>query len=176
MAAVDSDGCRHFLHHHKAATAHVAAVGLQQKGALVAARSQARAVVEDAPVAAVRRVPHRVAAARALVALLVVAGDIAIAVHGDAIDDFVGQRQHAFLHLRKQALGQGNKTRGDLRRVAAGHGLVTFVEEVLHGDGTGAHRIFQQLGDLRCGLLCATDEGRVVGRHTTVGDGFDQLL
>ena len=87
------------------AAAHVAAVGLQQEGPLVAPGSQAGAVVEDAAVAAVGGVPRHVAALRVAV-LLVVRGHVAVAVHRDAVDDLVAQGQHALLHLRKQAIGQ----------------------------------------------------------------------
>src|SRR3546814_20721646 len=60
VLAGDDDGCRDVLHHHEAAAAHVAAIGLQQEGLGDLSGCEADAVVEDAPVAAVGGVPHRI--------------------------------------------------------------------------------------------------------------------
>ena len=56
MAPCHEDRGGDVFHQDEIAAAHVAAVGLQQEGALVARRSEARAVVEDATPAAVGRV------------------------------------------------------------------------------------------------------------------------
>src|SRR3546814_20551838 len=64
VLAGDDDGCRDVLHHHEAAAAHGAAIGRQQEGLGVLSGGEADAVVEDAPVAAVGGVPHRIAPLR----------------------------------------------------------------------------------------------------------------
>src|SRR3546814_18316124 len=72
VLAGDDDGCRDVLHHHDAAAAHVAAIGLQQEGLGVLSGGEADAVVEDAPVAAGGGVTPRVAPRR--LALLQIGG------------------------------------------------------------------------------------------------------
>ena len=64
MATLDADGSGKILHQGEASAAHVAPVGLQQKGPGIASRRQSGAVVEDAAVAAVGGVPHRIDALR----------------------------------------------------------------------------------------------------------------
>src|SRR4051794_40636448 len=61
MPALDSNRHVDLAHHDGLAVAHVAGVALDQIGAHVAAGGQPRDIVEDAAVAAVRRVPDHVA-------------------------------------------------------------------------------------------------------------------
>src|SRR3546814_14979676 len=81
VLAGDDDGCRDVLHHHEAAAAHVAAIGLQKEGLGVLSGGEADAVVDDAPVAAVGGVPHRIAPLR-LAELQTVARQVS--AHDDA--------------------------------------------------------------------------------------------
>src|SRR5256885_7423920 len=67
VLAGDGDRRGRFLHHDEVAAAHVAPIRLQQEWPLVACRSESRAVVEDATVAAVGRVPDEIAALRVAV-------------------------------------------------------------------------------------------------------------
>ena len=64
MAAADGDGGGDVLHQRVFPAAHVAPIGLQQEGLGVAPGGQTDAIVEDAAIAAVGGVPHRVTALR----------------------------------------------------------------------------------------------------------------
>ena len=176
MLAAHRDGCCRFLHHDEAAAAHIAAVGLQQEGARIAARCKPRAVVEDAPVATVGRVPGHVVSTLRLVVLEVVASDVAVAVGGDAKHHLVRQREQLFLHLREQALGQRHEARDMLLRLASLHGAVVAVEQLGLLNGTALQRVFQHLADLRRGVSHSADVGRVFGLETAFGGTLGQFL
>ena len=99
MAAANDDRRRNVLYQHELATAHVAAVGLQQEGLQIASGGQTDPVVEEPAVAAVHRVPGDVAGTLRLGELSVVGGEIAVLVDSGAKRDAIVDAAGAYAGL-----------------------------------------------------------------------------
>src|SRR5690242_18389527 len=80
VSTVDDDRGVDLLHHHEFAATHIASIEMDEPGVRVACGGKPGAVVEDALVAAVRSVPHRVVRPLRLRIDAVVDGQIAVQV------------------------------------------------------------------------------------------------
>ena len=146
VPALHTDRDVDLAHHHRIPVAHITRVTLDQVAANVARSRKPGRIVEDAAIAAVRRVPDNVARTLRVGIDLVVHRQKAVAVDHGAKHHVRLFRKERFLEGRQRTIGPIEILRAVLHRIGAGNFRIGGVEEIVERDLAARHRLLENPG------------------------------
>ena len=152
---------REVLHQRELSVAHIAAVGLNQEWVCIPARCQSYAVVKNATIPRVRRIPFGIAVALRMAEFLIVCWQKAIHVNGRAKDHAIRDLKDRFLNVWQDLIQKPQVLCRELLRISALDRRVISVKKI-RGDYLVVFDCgFKNFTDLFCSGLSRLDKGRI---------------